>query len=83
MRRPTPSDIKYLYETNNPSGKWFCRENMRFAGDTMTGFCVGIKIKHDDGECWPIFRRKNQARPVAFFDTITGQIVYPKTTPWS
>ena len=36
----TASELKYLYECNNPEGCFFSRENMRFAGDTMRNYGV-------------------------------------------
>ena len=32
------SQLKRNYENNNPKGKFFTRENMRFAGDTMCNY---------------------------------------------
>lgn len=37
-RAPTPSEIKFQMESHNTESKFFCRENMRGAGDTMKNF---------------------------------------------
>ena len=39
------SDIKYMYELNNPDGHMFDRKTMKFFGDTMSNFHVPIKHK--------------------------------------
>ena len=49
----TPSELKFQYESKNPNGRFFSRENMKFANDTMANFgCV------DGGEYWILHRKK-------------------------
>jgi hypothetical protein len=62
----TVSELKYLYEKNNPSGHFFDRSTMRFFGDTMRNFGVsdGGKIKTlaengmEEVEVWRLYRRR-------------------------
>jgi hypothetical protein len=81
----TPSELKALYERNNPRGYFFDRRTMRFFGDTMRNFGVvdGGKIQTltDEGivevEVWELYRK----RPVegglhghcAYFSKDNGQ----------
>jgi hypothetical protein len=62
----TASDLKYLYERNNPGGHFFDRKTMRFFGDTMRNFGVtdGGKIKTLTGNgieevgVWALYRKR-------------------------
>jgi hypothetical protein len=62
----TASELKYLYEKNNPAGHFFDRDTMRFFGDTMRNFGVvdGGKMKTmtDKGilevEVWDLYRKR-------------------------
>lgn len=42
----TQYDLKRLYEAKNPNGKFFTRNNMRFAGDTMKNYSVKERGKY-------------------------------------
>jgi len=83
----TASELKRLYEYNNPKGFFFCRKTMRFFGDRMDNFGVrAATIKGfteggiEDLEVWDLYRR----RPVngglhghlAYFTKDTGQQVW-------
>jgi len=84
----TPSELKQLYEFNNPEGYFFNRKTMRFFGDTMANFGVRdaghIKSMTDHGikmvEAWSLYRK----RPVngglhghcAYFRKDNGQEVH-------
>jgi hypothetical protein len=67
----TASELKYLYEKNNPEGHFFDRDTMRFFGDTMSNFGVrdaGEKmvvstsgIEYNVG-LWELYRK----RPVKY-----------------
>jgi len=48
----TPSELKYNYQRNNPSGHWFDRQTMTFFGDTMRNF--GVRLK---GNYWELYRK--------------------------
>lgn len=68
----TPSKLKFEIEKRNPESKFFTRENMRFAGDTMGNFGVRsatVRTNWDsegnyttfDGvsvECWELYRKR-------------------------
>lgn len=68
----TPSKLKSEVEKNNPKSLFFSRNNMKFAGDTMSNFGVRsaeIKTNWDingkwsdtDGiivECWELYRKR-------------------------
>jgi len=84
----TSSELKQLYEFNNPAGYFFNRRTTRFFGDTMSNFSVrdGGRVKSMAGngieevEVWELVRR----RPVngglhghcAYFRKDNGQEVY-------
>jgi hypothetical protein len=88
----TASDLKNLYERNNPEGHFFDRDTMRFFGDTMRNFGVrdGGKIKTltENGvaevEVWALYRK----RPVKnglhghcrYFNKKEGQEVFTHST---
>jgi hypothetical protein len=62
----TASELKRLYERNNPEGHYFDRKTMRFFGDTMGNFGVrdGGKVRTitDSGveevETWELYRKR-------------------------
>jgi hypothetical protein len=62
----TASELKYLYERNNPEGHFFDRRTMRFFGDTMRNFGVrdGKKVKTitssgvAEVEVWELYRKR-------------------------
>jgi hypothetical protein len=62
----TSSELKYLYERNNPGGYFFDRATMRFFGDTMRNFGVrdGGTIQTVSGkgieeiEVWELYRKR-------------------------
>ena len=62
--RMTASELKAQYELHNNDGRFFTRENMRFAGDKMSNYYVPAKtacLKHYDGttvDCYELQRRK-------------------------
>jgi len=82
------SELKQLYEFNNPQGHFFDRKTMRFFGDTMTNFGVcdagHVKSMTERGielvEAWDLYRK----RPVnggmhghcAYFRKDNGQQVF-------
>jgi len=68
----TPSELKQLYESNNPDGYFFDRKSMKFFGDTMSNYGVSRAIvifeiwatHYDDGKplgCWEL-RRKHPVK---------------------
>lgn len=68
----SPSDLKYEIESRRPNSRFFSRENMRFAGDTMRNFGVRkvtVTTDYDaEGnytgrpaesvECWELYRKR-------------------------
>jgi hypothetical protein len=84
----TASELKYLYERNNPGGHFFDRKTMRFFGDTMQNFRVvdGGKVKTitengvEEVGVWALYRK----RPVKcglhgfcrYFGKIDGQEIF-------
>jgi hypothetical protein len=62
----TASELKCLYERNNPEGRYFDRKIMRFFGDTMRNFGVrdGGKARTvtgngvEDVEVWELYRKR-------------------------
>ena len=62
----TASGLKKLYETNNPRGYFFCRNTMRFFGDTMGNFGVRdagkIRAGYGKGieevDAWELYRKR-------------------------
>jgi hypothetical protein len=62
----TASELKYLYEKNNPSGHFFDRSTMHFFGDTMRNFGVTDGGKYNvwsekgivELEVWDLYRKK-------------------------
>ena len=85
--RMTASELKYQYEQHNPNGKFFTRENMRFAGDTMGNYYVPANIcsvetySGDIIECYELQRRKPVKRGLntsAYFSIDTFRQVHGK-----
>jgi len=83
----TSSELKQLYESNNPAGYFFSRRTMRFFGDTMSNFSVRdagkVKSMTENGieevDAWELIRR----RPIhgmhghcAYFSKDNGQEVF-------
>lgn len=54
MNIKTSSDLKYIYQQNNPNGHFFDRKTMKFFGDTMRNF--GVR-RTEDGNI-ELYRRK-------------------------
>ncbi len=58
----TASELKHQVEYHNPQSKFFTRNNMRFAGDTMRNYGVrSTTIENSYGELvevWELYRRK-------------------------
>jgi hypothetical protein len=62
----TASDLKHLYECNNPEGHFFDHDTMRFFGDTMCNFGVrdGGKVLSitangiEEVEVWELYRKR-------------------------
>jgi hypothetical protein len=61
------SELKYMYERNNPGGHFFDRDTMRFFGDTMRNFGVRDGGRVDtlttEGinkgvEVWELYRKR-------------------------
>ena len=84
----TPSGLKSLYEASNPDGYFFCRENMKFAGDTMRNFGVYLAEVKDglyegsdtrpDMKAWCLYRKKPTRCGVGFvcaFDMEGNELV--------
>jgi hypothetical protein len=75
----TASELKYRVQGARHDSKFFCRENMKFAGDTMRNYGVRgpFKFKTHSGdtcEVWELFRRravKCGLRASAYFRTDT------------
>lgn len=69
----TPSELRAKIEAANPDSKYFSRENMRFAGDSMKNFGVRSvtvvcdytatgEYKPGDGqviEVWELYRKNS------------------------
>ena len=61
---PTVSELAYDYERCNPDGRFFSRENMKFAGDTMGNFGVDpfpVRFETYSGRlvmCWCLYRKR-------------------------
>jgi hypothetical protein len=63
----TASELKYLYECNNPGGHFFDRDTMSFFGDTMCNFGVRdggtVDTLTTEGinkgvEVWELYRKR-------------------------
>ena len=62
----TPVKLKDLYLRNNPAGRFFDKDTMRFFGDTMLNFKVrdAGKVKTmtgsgiEEAEAWELLRKK-------------------------
>ena len=59
----TPYELKDKVESTRSTSKFFCRENMKFAGDTMRNYGVGratIQTWTDPEpiEVWELYRKK-------------------------
>ena len=60
----TPSELKYLFETQGRHTMFFSRDAMRFFGDTMKNFGV-----RSHGVYWELYRKKpvSHGRKDSFF----------------
>jgi hypothetical protein len=62
----TASELKTIYERNNPGGHFFDRDTMRFFGDTMRNFGVrdGGKVRTltengvEEAAVWDLYRKR-------------------------
>lgn len=57
------SELKYNYELNNPDGKFFTHENMKFGGDRMSNYGVrrAAILTYADPEpveVWELYRKR-------------------------
>jgi hypothetical protein len=57
MKIKTASELKYKYEITQNPAKFFTRENMKFAGDTMANYGVRYDTK-DDAPIIVLYRRR-------------------------
>ncbi len=67
MKTITASELKGRVESTRPDSAFFCRANMKFAGDTLRNYGVRgpLPFKTHSGdscEVWELYRR----RPVKF-----------------
>lgn len=65
----TPTQLKQNYEINNPNGRFFSRENMKFSGDTMSNFGC-----YDNGEYYILYRKSRTIKGA------TGSFKFEKET---
>ena len=79
----TASQLKAQVEDMNPASKFFTRNNMKFAGDTMANYGVRIAtITNSQGEqvdVWELYRRKpvrGGLQKSAYFDKLTFSQVF-------
>lgn len=77
-----PSELKKRYEENNRPAMYFCRENMRGAGDTMSNYGVMASTVVDmygkEREVWCLYRKfpvKYGVQTPTFFDKGSFRIV--------
>lgn len=81
----TPSALKFHIEQANPQSRYFCRENMRFAGDRMSNYGVReTTIDTWTEEAVPVYelyRRKpvkHKLQSSAYFRKATFEQTFPK-----
>jgi len=70
----TPYKLKEKYLAYNPDGHFFCRENMKFAGDTMQNYGVRHAGINNGVECWELYRKrpvKHGLKTSVYFDKLT------------
>lgn len=88
----TPSELKAAVESRGTESFFFCRENMKFSGDSMKnyGVCAAtIRAHYDDAgnfceggvtrEVWELYRKrpvKNGLQESAYFDRVTFNQVF-------
>ena len=79
------SELKYHVETANPNSKFFSRENMRFAGDTMANYGVRsatVDTWFEEGvDVWELYRKhpvKHGLQSSAYFCKETFRQVHSK-----
>lgn len=82
----SPAELKQRVNSRNTETHFFCRENMRFAGDTMRNYGVRSATisTHSDPtpiEVWELYRKrpvKHGLRDSAFFRKDTLTQTFPK-----
>ena len=83
--RMTASELRRQYERHNPDGLFFSKNNMRFAGDTMSNYYVPaktVKIRRNTGgdfTCYELQRRKavkGGNTDSAYFDIADFRIIH-------
>jgi len=56
------SQLKYMIESIHPRSRFFSRENMKFAGDTMANYgvrsAVVLSNTGDTVKCWELYRKR-------------------------
>lgn len=81
----TASDLKHWHLLNYPDSKFFTRNNMRFAGDTMSNYRVRrdtvlVKtFRGDVHECYVLERRKPvkcDLQSDTYFDSTTFKLIH-------
>ena len=87
----TAAALRAAHESAHPESLFFSRENMRFAGDTMSNFAVAadpVTFTTYSGEtvtCWRLYRRrpvKHGLRGAFYFDCETFERRHrPDPTP--
>lgn len=89
----TPSELKYHVEQSNDDSKFFSRENMKFAGDTMKNFgvhqnVVPVGVTYENGICtefksvkvWELYRKNATRKGFGgsfYFNRVDYTRVYP------
>jgi hypothetical protein len=69
----TPAQLKQAVANRGTESYFFSRENMRFAGDTMSNYgvrSVTIQTNAGPADCWELYRKrpvKHGMRQSAFF----------------
>ena len=81
----TPSQLKAHVEQTRSSSKFFCRENMRFAGDRMSNYGVRETAidtwTEEDVPVYELYRRKpvkGGLQSSAYFRKDTFEQTFPK-----
>lgn len=85
-RIKTASDLRAFVEGAGEESRFFSRENMRFAGDTMRNYGVRgpVQIETHSGEtvsAWELYRRRavtHGLKSSAYFCATTFRQVFPK-----
>ena len=69
-----PSDLKYYLVNKYPDNKFFSRENMRFAGDTMSNYGLRVIENSEGNKLFELYRKKPVKyglQKSAYFDVVT------------